>query len=1042
MCSSGWNVSTYRKRESSLFEKCTGLVLYPEGLGGENGGEVSDIKELGNVEVTNSYIFREVQKEPLVDASVAEGTPMEGGSLESDSEVKRLVVLHCNEMETSNVSVPEVGLEISSSEKVGVAHVVTDKDVEEIIVSQLYGIDSAKKTEVSGSLNGIFEGDDAVPVRDQVFKGGTSDQENEHKESWQLLPGNGENTIGKSSEVHQGVLEVTKDSPVDVEAKEVDGVEGGDSGDQEYKFCVGDLVWVKTRTQSWWPGLIYDPSSASKDVTKSDQRNCLLVKYFGNGSFVWCSASQFKPFLEYFGQMSRQSDSRSFLGAVQKAVGVIGKRVKMEMTCSCFLKECQTKLATLLAAGTKKGDSVSEITMGELGEFSVTRFEPTTFLAFIKSLAQDVSMPGMIDFTVIQNHLSAFYRSIGHCQLPMQQLRPTADAKDCVRDGLPSEKKDENLTKFSRGDRDVTLQKCGSGVAEEIISSDTPTESRKRELNVGDEAEDLDGCKVASCEVEITSPLMSPKKIEGRVYSIGNVDGGTRGRSDKGYESRERKRSKYLSPPFVDMSWGLKSSPTSGAYKKEDPMVEFTGKKSGQKWSRKPIRVHNVSNKPVETNASSAEFLFELHRTALDCLYPNESTNFDAVERFFSGFRSFSFYDELNNEMARVQALGQQESNHVLPTLPKVFLMEKGIGMEEGDVDLNRNNTSLLVEGGQITGPVASQGKIQPKKRKRSKGAALEITKTKRSKVAPFLKDIEVVGVYSLQCISELNGREKMNDTASLCQNTILTVAQPDVNGNNAEPRSLVKDLPQMGLPSPGRKPNSNKRKRKDKAFDSLKTKVASVIPDLNGNVTEPSSTGKDLADTNFVSPDGKPQRKRRRRNKAAAGMLDRREALGTALLLNFAPEAPLPSKEDLVATFGRFGPLKESETSALSDCSVQVVFSRSANAADAFQSLEKSSPFGPALLSYRLHHISTAAITQTLQPTDRLKTPAKPSGLKSHKGEAPDLLSIRQNLEMMTSMLEQAGDNLSAEMRAKLESQIKGLLKKVSTMVGSSSSA
>ena len=28
---------------------------------------------------------------------------------------------------------------------------------------------------------------------------------------------------------------------------------------QEHKFYVGDVVWVRTKSQTWWPGKIFDP---------------------------------------------------------------------------------------------------------------------------------------------------------------------------------------------------------------------------------------------------------------------------------------------------------------------------------------------------------------------------------------------------------------------------------------------------------------------------------------------------------------------------------------------------------------------------------------------------------------------------------------------------------------------------------------------------------------------------------------------------------------------------------------------------------------
>ncbi|KAK6930805.1 PWWP domain [Dillenia turbinata] len=84
---------------------------------------------------------------------------------------------------------------------------------------------------------------------------------------------------------------------------------------QDHNFMIGDLVWIKMKNQSWWPGQIFDPSDGSKSTPKNTQRN------------------------DNFEQMSTHSNTINFLQAVGKAADETVKRIQLVMTCSRISRE-------------------------------------------------------------------------------------------------------------------------------------------------------------------------------------------------------------------------------------------------------------------------------------------------------------------------------------------------------------------------------------------------------------------------------------------------------------------------------------------------------------------------------------------------------------------------------------------------------------------------------------------------------------------------------------------------------------------------------
>lgn len=953
------------------------------------------------------------------------------------------------------------------------------------------------------------------------------------------------------------------------EERVVNSAEEDITDNQEHNFCVGDLVWAKTKTELWWPGMISDPTAASKDAAKSNQKDCFLVKYFGSIISVRCSASRLKHFIENFEQMSQQNKSRSFVGAVEKALLEFGQRVKQEMSCSCSLKETETINATQVPP-------ISKDNRGDLGFFSASVFEPEKFLEHIRYRALDLSKPGSVEFVVTKNCLSAFYASVGHKQLPMHKLRPrndangSNDAKDGGLHSLGMERKGEELYKLF-GDSNLPV---GSIMNEQ-------------ETNISAE----------------------------------NVNKSRKGKHEKSFELRERKKSKYLSYPYVN-SWDKKNSTSRGETETEDlkgdshagvdtkntseqsevsrPSGNCSGKNPRKKF-RKSRTFKSIYGKVGNIDTSSTEMLQELQLTALDCFYPNDSKDSSSVLNFFYSFRKHSFlnhdFTREDNSQQQQKSLGMnllQNSSDICIHKERIMNKEtlghqeidaanfkgsegdkvqlapssfesKGKGRKQKEVinqtcpengslltdkqnnvekpkvcrkrkkmatsspghpeirvvgglpDLNGNSMSLSVENMEVTGPDTSKGKLEPKRAKNKEAFVSEASTDRKSselenvnrstKFIPVLKDVQQMGTCRAENNLHFTGlsvaakpeskKRKRKEKSSDLQNS--TAAIPDLNGNATDHNSAGKSLAGSSAVTPQGQPQQ-KRAESDVgratgsmlllnftpgqplpskeslneafirfgpvveagtqyisdssaqvvfaqscdaegAYKSLEksspfgTALASYH--LNCHPAANNSTGKALADLSAITSQGKPQRRKRRRTTPNVG-----RTTGNTLILNFTPGHPLPSKESLNDTFIRFGPVVEAETKFLSDTSAQIVFARSSDAEGACQSLSKSSPFGAALASYHLPRHPAAMVPTTVLPTDALKFPMLPSGKAPPNGEAPDLMYIKQNLEMMTAMLEKAGDNISPEMKAKLESEVKGFLKKVSAMVGSSSSS
>ncbi|KAI4303850.1 hypothetical protein MLD38_039439 [Melastoma candidum] len=370
-------------------------------------------------------------------------------------------------------------------------------------------------------------------------------------------------------------------------------LEVAEKNEEHGPFDVGDVVWVKTKSQSWWPGKILDPSGAEVDITEATLGH-LLVAYLGGSHVSWSLPSELKAFNENYSDMLKQNKSRNFTGAVDKAVHEFGKRVMEKLT-----SKREKDLTSLL---------------DEVGECCSTLLKPREFLLKLKSLAVNLMRPDILDFSVMMNYLMAFYCSIGHENKPMYLLLPEANPQNDANE-IPQ--KPSTGLRNQSGKKKFDSKAIGSGIVEDIDAINLP------------------------------SSLLD-----------GDGEGLINGKSGTGPESRSRKKSKYLSYPYVNYGNRELAYQTEGKISSHGPneaavigisMDGFAGSPSIVKLTRKKsLRTHpkKLESSPDILSFRSDEFLTEIGSLALDCVYSVKSDKVHMVKWFSYKLRNYLFHDQ------------------------------------------------------------------------------------------------------------------------------------------------------------------------------------------------------------------------------------------------------------------------------------------------------------------------------------------------------------------------------------------------------------
>ncbi|EYU34720.1 hypothetical protein MIMGU_mgv1a002857mg [Erythranthe guttata] len=486
--------------------------------------------------------------------------------------------------------------------------------------------------------------------------------------------GSGSSDIGKDNggelvfetkvvEKDENDLQMLSDGPnVEVASN---GVNGGskNSNNQDYVFRVGDLVWGKIRSHPWWPAQIYDPKDASEFALEIKQEGRFLVAFFGDGSCSWCSPSQLIPFVENFTEMAinySSTSSRSFRTAVESAVEEVSRLVELEMTCNCATEEKKTRLAccpVVENSGLKEGVLMPKVDFNRL---SIPEFESKKLLEKVKHLAKSSRVENALENRVLKSWLSSYYCYKGGYDYHLAEYQ-----EPLYIEGLEDKNKngDDVADDFSVP---IEVPLMGPREDDGIIFSSSPnkTAHKRKQKSVAELMGENKNITVPE-ETKKTSSHKRKKKTDAE-------NGG----------ALERKKSKYLSPPYTNPTWRVGNS----SFKTTEPAAE-----SNDKITKIPPSVENVAivEKASEKNltngkleepeisvettpktiikndekkltfnvsdvgASVSELLSEIQLAAVDHLHLSKEGSLDMVWAFVSALRSSTYLQGSDYKMYR-----------------------------------------------------------------------------------------------------------------------------------------------------------------------------------------------------------------------------------------------------------------------------------------------------------------------------------------------------------------------------------------------------
>ncbi|KAK1407235.1 hypothetical protein QVD17_38849 [Tagetes erecta] len=772
-----------------------------------------------------------------------------------------------------------------------------------------------------------------------------------------------------------------------------------DVGQQEHEVNVGEFVWAmvhKNLKHTWWPGIVCDAANAPKDVAnRLSREDDVLVRCFGNGDLIWCSLYEVKPFVGHFDQLPNQSNAKKFLVALGEALTVLGQRIKAEFTCSCL-------------------SNVQKERTSNFGDLLVARFEPSVFLDYVKDLGKSNLMPDMMEYVVKHNCLSAFYRSLGHLQIPMDQLAPA--------NGTPLKIKTEEKNGYFGNDIEKRERKksmfltfsgeCGIGESNVYGQSQPVKKPVKKTVKKWSRKNKAVQAKL--CSSEVLSQLHFAAKDCLFVCESKNFD------SVKWFISGFRKLA------FSDPNDKPVISPALGNNLNHGPMfLDFqnvgslnleaqsmannrTEWPANQPLTKPPLsKLEPKRRKKIAENitARNTDIHILPKVNHMEGLYPASAYNFPngfgSTPPYFTGYYGQPQVGPVPTGLGRVlKKRGRKKKNIDLQADPGSTIdLQANPGSTTGLQANPASTTGLQANLGPPTGLQAYPAHPTMGLQAYPAHPAMGLQSyPAHPRMGPHAYPAHPsVGAHAYPAhptmgLQAYPPHPAMGPQAYPTHPAMGLQAYP---GDPAMGSQAYPGHPSMGLQANPCHPAMGSQAYPGHQAMGLQANSGSTVA-LQAN---PSSAIVPYLNEDII---GQKKPKKVKRSKEVGipcinlsytkVQQDNLEVKGSAFLLKFSSDHPLPTNQDLNSAFSKFGELIESETLVSNEnLSGQVVFLDSSSAGGAFWGLQNDKPLGPALVNYKVQHL--AGSESTVQFKTSLKSPSGPKPMDSNTIINPSMI-------------------------------------------------